>query len=168
VRTKIPAELHARVIVRTGERSEYCHKYFADRNAFRYAAHHGGRSLKILRGSEALELTQVTQPSAKPSSTNVVRHWLDGPTFGDVLDVGLMSFLPGAGGPPHIHLGGQVIVVISGRGFVEANGERETIATGDIVVAPPGERHAHGPALDSHFTHLSVSTGGVQFVEPVE
>jgi quercetin dioxygenase-like cupin family protein len=121
--------------------------------------------MKIVRASEAARLTQATWANAMPSSTDAIRHWLEGPTFNDVLDVGLMSFLPGAGSPPHIHVGGQVIVVISGRGFVESNGERETIAPGDIVVAPPGEQHAHGPNSDSALTQLSVSTGAVNFVE---
>jgi quercetin dioxygenase-like cupin family protein len=93
-------------------------------------------------------------------------NWLEGPHFADRLDLGLVTITPGGAAGPHIHIGGQVIIAISGRGFVETDGKRVELAPGDVVSCPPGELHAHGAAVDSHFSHLTVTTGGYRFPEP--
>ena len=63
----------------------------------------------------------------------------------------------------HLHIGGQIIYAISGRGWVEANGERVELEPGDLLSCPPGELHDHGAVTDSHFSHLPVTTGGYEF-----
>jgi quercetin dioxygenase-like cupin family protein len=85
--------------------------------------------------------------------------WLHGPTQSQDLDVGLIRFEPGACTPPHVHHVGQVLVVMSGVGFVEVSGERTALGTGDIVITPAGEWHAHGAGPDGPMVHLSVTTG---------
>lgn len=93
----------------------------------------------------------------------LVPQWLEGPFNADRLDVGLVTVSPGGSAPPHIHLGGQVIVVTGGRGFVATGGERVVVSEGDIVICPPGELHTHGAEADSPFSHLTVTTGGYSF-----
>src|SRR4051794_26367658 len=85
--------------------------------------------------------------------------WLEGPFTADRLDVGLVTLSPGGATPPHVHLGGQVMVVTAGRGFVEMDGERTVIEEGDVVICPPGELHTHGALDDSPLAHLTVTTG---------
>ena len=40
------------------------------------------------------------------------------------------------------------------------------LSPGDVVSCPPGELHTHGAAGDSHFSHLTVTTGGYTFPGP--
>lgn len=72
-----------------------------------------------------------------------------------------VQFAPGARTDWHTHPEGQVLYVVSGSGLVQTgDGETVRISPGDVVHAPPGERHWHGAAPDSPMMHLSVTTGG--------
>jgi quercetin dioxygenase-like cupin family protein len=86
-------------------------------------------------------------------------EWLAGPAQSSTLDVALVRFEPGSATPPHVHHGGQILVGVTGRGFVEVTGDRTTFDIGDIVVTPPGEQHVHGALEGGEFVHLSVTTG---------
>ncbi len=96
---------------------------------------------------------------------SVLPAWLEGPYNGDRLDVAVVRVTSGGATPPHAHIGGQVIVVTSGRGFVETGGERVEIGMGDVVVCPPGEVHTHGALAGGPLAHLTVTTGGYRFPE---
>ena len=109
--------------------------------------------------------TQVADHSDQiPETTTMAPpYWLEGPHNGDRLDVGIATFAAGAVVQPHNHLGGQVIVVTAGRGFVETGGERVEVSPGDVVICPAGELHSHGAVPDESFAHLTVTTGGYSF-----
>lgn len=98
--------------------------------------------------------------------SGLAAQWLEGPHNAAQLDVGLVTLAPGGATPPHVHLGGQVIVVLTGEGFVETEGERIEIGPGDVVITPPGELHTHGAVSHSPMAHLTVTTGGYSFPEP--
>jgi quercetin dioxygenase-like cupin family protein len=100
-----------------------------------------------------------SKSSAGPSQGGLSASWLHGPAQDDTLDVALVSFEPGSATPPHIHHRGQTLMIVSGRGFVEADGVRTEVSAGDIVVSPPGELHVHGAVADTAMMHLSVTTG---------
>jgi len=117
--------------------------------------------MRVLRSEEIQQLS-VDRHEGDPLQP----HWLQGPENGAGLDVALISLLPGGSTPLHVHIGGQVIVGTAGRGFVEVDGDRAEIAAGDVVICPPGEQHTHGALADSHFGHLTVTTGGYRFPEP--
>ncbi len=71
-----------------------------------------------------------------------------------------VHFGPGARTDWHTHPEGQVLYCVSGAGRVQKDdGETVTITPGDVVYAPPGERHWHGAAPGSHMVHLSLTTG---------
>lgn len=93
-------------------------------------------------------------------------QWLAGPHQAEVLDVGLVTLAPGASTPPHSHDGGQAILVLEGRGWVETAGERIWITRGDLVIADPHEVHTHGSASDASMTHLTITTGTNQVHRP--
>jgi 4-carboxymuconolactone decarboxylase len=45
----------------------------------------------------------------------------------------------------HRHHGEQVLYVVSGKGYVQKDGEEaQAIEPGDVVYVAPGERHWHG------------------------
>lgn len=92
-------------------------------------------------------------------------HWLEGPSNADRLDVGVVTMSPGGVTPLHTHIGGQVLVVTAGRGFIEANGDRQLLAPGDVVVCPPGETHVHGALEDEPLAHLTITTRGYRLPE---
>ncbi len=91
--------------------------------------------------------------------------WLEGPFTADRLDVAVVTVSPGGATPAHTHVGGQVIVVTAGRGFIEAGDDRRTIQPGDVIICPPGELHTHGALGDQPLAHLTVTTGGYTFPE---
>ncbi len=70
-------------------------------------------------------------------------------------------FEPGARTDWHTHPEGQVLYVVSGAGKVQTeDGETVRVSAGDVVYAPPAERHWHGATEDSYLMHLSLTTGG--------
>jgi quercetin dioxygenase-like cupin family protein len=72
-----------------------------------------------------------------------------------------VQFAPGARTDWHTHPGGQLLYVVSGSGLVQTgDGNTTRISPGDVVHAPPGERHWHGAGPDSPMMHLSVTSGG--------
>jgi quercetin dioxygenase-like cupin family protein len=81
----------------------------------------------------------------------------------------LVEFEPGARTNWHTHRGQQVIIVTSGEGRVQVRGEQPIIIRpGDVVVCNAGETHWHGAAPDSEFSHLAVTQGSIDWLEPVE
>lgn len=65
------------------------------------------------------------------------------------------TFEPGARTAWHSHPHGHVLIVASGRGFVQRRGGPvENVGAGDVVCFPPGEMHRHGAAADSGMTQI--------------
>ena len=73
-----------------------------------------------------------------------------------------VTFEPGARSAWHTHPAGQRLVVTSGTGLTQQEGQPvQVIKTGDVVSCPPGVKHWHGAAPDSAMTHLAL-TGMVE------
>ena len=72
--------------------------------------------------------------------------------------IGNVTFEPGCRNNWHIHhKGGQILLVISGRGWYQAEGEEpKELYPGDIVNIPAEVKHWHGAAKDSAFSHLAI------------
>ena len=72
--------------------------------------------------------------------------------------IGNVTFEPGCRNNWHIHhKGGQTLLVISGRGWYQAEGEEpKELYPGDIVNIPAEVKHWHGAAKDSAFSHLAI------------
>ncbi len=75
-------------------------------------------------------------------------------------DTALGHFHDGAVTNWHHHPGGQLLFIVSGRGYVgtERDGRVE-LDPGTLVVAPPDEAHWHGAAPGSDCTMLAVTWG---------
>lgn len=70
-----------------------------------------------------------------------------------------VTFEPGCRNNWHSHSGGQILVVVGGKGFYQAKGEpARLLLPGDVVEIPANVIHWHGAAPDSWFSHLAVET----------
>ena len=78
----------------------------------------------------------------------------------DEPDIALVHFHDGAVTNWHHHPGGQRLFVVSGAGRVGTDSAGAVaLARGDLVVAPPDERHWHGAAEGDECTMLAVTWG---------
>ncbi|MDE6570794.1 MAG: carboxymuconolactone decarboxylase family protein [Alphaproteobacteria bacterium] len=84
-----------------------------------------------------------------------------------------VTFEPGVRNNWHIHHGGgQILLATAGRGYYQAWGESpRELRPGDVVNIPAGQKHWHGAAPDSWFTHIAIEVPGennhAQWLEPV-
>lgn len=56
----------------------------------------------------------------------------------------------------HSHTIEQILIVTEGKGIVATDEEEITVVPGDIIFIPAGEKHWHGAAEGSTFSHLYV------------
>ena len=69
-----------------------------------------------------------------------------------------VTFEPGARTAWHTHPLGQTLIVTSGCGWVQREGEPvEKIRPGDIVWFAPGEKHWHGATPTTAMTHIAIA-----------
>lgn len=68
-----------------------------------------------------------------------------------------VTFEPGARTHWHSHPLGQTLVVIAGSGRVQKWGDSiQDIHPGDVVWAPPDEKHWHGATPTTAVTHIAI------------
>ena len=69
-----------------------------------------------------------------------------------------VTFEPGARTAWHTHPVGQVLEVVSGKGWVQVEGEAaRAIGVGDVVVITAGENHWHGAQAGGSMVHLAIN-----------
>jgi len=102
-----------------------------------------------------------TQPSAKGPDeyfTGSVRIYplLEAPPPARVRGASV-TFEPGARSAWHTHPLGQTLIVTSGCGWVQSEGQPKVeIRPGDVVWCPPNERHWHGATPTTPMTHIAI------------
>lgn len=70
---------------------------------------------------------------------------------------GHVTFAPGARSAWHTHPVGQVLIVTSGKGWVQEWGsEKRAIQSGDVVWIPPGVKHWHGASATNGMGHTAI------------
>jgi len=70
-----------------------------------------------------------------------------------------VTFEPGCRNNWHSHTGGQILVVVAGKGYYQVKGEpARLLLPGDVVEIPANVVHWHGAAPDSWFSHLAIET----------
>jgi quercetin dioxygenase-like cupin family protein len=68
-----------------------------------------------------------------------------------------VTFEPGARSAWHTHPLGQTLIVTSGCGWVQSEGEPKVeIRPGDVVWCPPNEKHWHGATPTTAMTHIAI------------
>ena len=83
-----------------------------------------------------------------------------------------VTFEPGARSNWHTHPCGQILIVTSGLGWTQCEGEqKEEIRPGDVITCPPNKKHWHGATDKTAMSHIAIqeSRGGkaVEWLERV-
>ncbi|OLO04912.1 (R)-mandelonitrile lyase [Salinicola socius] len=83
-----------------------------------------------------------------------------------------VTFLPKSRSNWHTHPAGQMLVVTSGKGWVQAEGEdKQVMQAGDVIWTPPGVKHWHGATSDKSVSHIAIQEqvdgANVNWMEPV-
>lgn len=83
--------------------------------------------------------------------------------------VGNVTFEPGCRNNWHIHHEGfQILLVTGGEGWYQEEGEvAQFLQAGDVIVTHDGVKHWHGATEDSWFEHIAITTGRLEWLEPV-
>jgi quercetin dioxygenase-like cupin family protein len=69
----------------------------------------------------------------------------------------LVTFEPGARTAWHTHPLGQTLIVMSGLGWTQCEGEpKEEIRPGDVITCPPGKKHWHGATPTTAMSHIAI------------
>jgi quercetin dioxygenase-like cupin family protein len=69
-----------------------------------------------------------------------------------------VTFEPGSRTAWHTHPLGQSLVVTSGIGWTQCDGEEIVeIRAGDVIWCPPGHKHWHGATPTSSMTHVAIA-----------
>lgn len=102
-----------------------------------------------------------SKPSAKGPAdyfTGAVRiDALNEPPAPARVAMALVTFEPGARTAWHTHPFGQTIIVTTGAGWVQREGDtKENIFAGDVVYFEPNERHWHGATATTAMSHIAV------------
>lgn len=70
---------------------------------------------------------------------------------------GIVTFTPGVRSHWHTHPLGQTLLVTSGVGWTQCEGEEIVeIRAGDIIWCPPGHKHWHGASATQAMTHIAI------------
>ena len=73
------------------------------------------------------------------------------------VSMALVTFEPGARTAWHTHPLGQTLIVTSGCGRVQLEGQEvQEICPGDVVWIAPHERHWHGAAPQTAMSHIAI------------
>ena len=83
--------------------------------------------------------------------------------------VGNVTFEPGTRNNWHIHHDGfQILLVTAGEGWYQEAGQpAQKIKAGDVVVTHDGVKHWHGATKDSWLSHIAITAGTPEWLEPV-
>jgi quercetin dioxygenase-like cupin family protein len=75
-----------------------------------------------------------------------------------------VTFTPGVRTHWHRHEGGQLLVVVSGHGWVGTRDDSLTsIGAGDLIWTPALEDHWHGATETTTMTHLAITIGATHW-----
>ena len=81
-----------------------------------------------------------------------------------------VTFTPGSRTHWHRHSAGQLLIVVSGEGWVgDREGGRQVVRVGDVVWTAPGEDHWHGATNETLLTHVALTLGTTDWYDdPVD
>jgi len=76
------------------------------------------------------------------------------------IQMAIVSFPKGIRLAFHTHTHDQILFILSGKGIIADEKKEVTVTPGMIAFIPAGERHWHGAAEDSDFSHLYIFRPG--------
>lgn len=127
---------------------------------------------KALEGKGAV--MEVGSPNDAYAPYFTGKSWLASLSEDKDIPVYNVTFENGAHTHWHIHHGtSQVLIVVSGKGYLQYEGQApRQLHPGDVVTIPPEVKHWHGAAPGCHFQHISLSREGKgisnEWLEPVD
>ncbi|KRN28850.1 cupin domain protein [Lactobacillus selangorensis] len=85
------------------------------------------------------------------------------------VNVGNVTFEPGCRNDWHIHHNGyQILLVTGGEGWYQEWGQpAQKLTPGTVIVTKDGVKHWHGATKDSWMSHIAITTGTAEWLEPV-
>jgi quercetin dioxygenase-like cupin family protein len=111
-------------------------------------------------------MQKIIRNGAKPAITGPA-DWFTGSVRIDVVvqpedpgraSVGLVNFAPGARSNWHTHPLGQILIVVSGKGWTQCEGgPKKEIRAGDIVSCGCNKRHWHGATDTTAMSHYAIT-----------
>ncbi len=109
---------------------------------------------------KVVKTAQVAKEAAKsPIFTGpVTMQQIIGPDLSKNFTLRQVNFSPGVRNKFHSHSGEQILIVTEGKGIVATEKEEITVGPGDVVYFPAGEKHWHGAAKGSSFSHIYVQS----------
>ena len=104
------------------------------------------------------KITQIDKElKTEPIFTSpVTMQTIIGPDQSNRFVIRQVNFDRGIRNKLHSHSIEQVLIVTEGKGIVATEKEEIDVVPGDIIFIPSGEKHWHGAAEDSTFSHLYV------------
>ena len=76
------------------------------------------------------------------------------------IQVGNVTFAPGARTNWHYHPAGQILMVTGGLGYYQEKGSpKRLLRKGDVVKCPPNTPHWHGASRDQAFIQIAITNG---------
>lgn len=127
---------------------------------------------KALEGKGAV--MEIGSPNDGYARFFTGRSWLASLSEDKDIPVYNVTFENGAHTHWHIHHGtSQVLIVVSGKGYLQYEGQApRQLHPGDVVTIPTEVKHWHGAAPGCHFQHISLSRDGEgvsnEWLEPVD
>lgn len=112
------------------------------------------------------EQMQIWPNGSRPSTKGAAEYFtgsaIVNPFFGANAHVhsngSLVTFEPGARSAWHTHPGGQMLIVVSGKGWIqEEGGPKREINPGDVIWTPPGIKHWHGATGTTSMSHIAIT-----------
>jgi quercetin dioxygenase-like cupin family protein len=87
---------------------------------------------------------------------NVSLKFIIGQNDAPDINLGLVTFAPGARNVFHAHSASQILYAVEGEGIVATEKEEFKLKPGMVAYIPAGEKHWHGASKNSSFSHLSI------------
>jgi len=99
------------------------------------------------------------EPAKSPIFTGpVTMQQIVGPDLSKNFTLRQVNFSPGVRNKFHSHSGEQILIVTEGKGIVATEREEITVGPGDVIYFAAGEKHWHGAAKGSSFSHIYVQS----------
>ena len=108
-----------------------------------------------------MKVTKVDQVAKEPRVSplftgSVTMQLIVGPEMSKNFLIQQVNFEQGVRNKFHSHSIEQVLIITKGKGIVATEEEEITVGPGDVIFIAAGEKHWHGAAEGSTFSHLYV------------
>ena len=107
----------------------------------------------------------VTGPLAPMFTGPVTMQPIVGKHLSKNFLISQVNFERGARNRFHRHDTEQILIVTAGKGIVATEKEEIAVGPGDVIYVPAGEKHWHGAARGTAFSHLYVMSPDTRTIQ---